>query len=319
MAKLLFSLLLLADAFAWLSISDYHSSFDGYPDVFLIGAAKAGTTSIAYFLVDALRLYVESGGRKEPIFFSYFNDKCFNEYIAGFNEEKKRYGNLPTLDGSVAYFAREDVWIKMKRLYSPDCLRKKKFILSLREPIATDVSWFHHYYGNCLRNAPGEYCPHPGGPDFHDTFHDCVVRLDLNPIRHGFYLRNLKRILKVISRDQLFILSFESLISEDRQDTIDRLLRFLEINSTVASGALFPKANSAEHRCQGFCEKTKTNEFLCSDFRYLNQTYSEVNAGLVEFINSDPNRPPFEPVFRPFAERLSVKCREADGSLVDFN
>ena len=67
------------------------------------------------------------------------------------------------------------------KTYSPECLRKKKFILSLREPVAREVSWFHHYYSNCLKNRPELFCPdHLGGPNFHVTFHDYVARLDLS-------------------------------------------------------------------------------------------------------------------------------------------
>ena len=109
--------------------------------------------------------------------------------------------------------------------------------------------------------------------------------------------------------------SFESLVGEEGQDTIDRLLQFPEVGSAESPAYLFPKENSAENRCEGICEEPGLHEFLCSDFRHLNETYSEVN----EFINSNPNRPPSEPVFRPFLERLLEKCREADGSLVDFN
>ena len=318
-SSLLLLPLLLASALAWLSISDYNSSFDGYPDVFLIGAAKGGTTSIAYFLVNTLKLYVESGGRKEPIFFVNFNDKEFNRYISGFDEEKMRKGDLSTFDGSVQYFQHQDVWMKMKRLYTPECLRKKKFILSLREPIAREVSWFHHYYGNCLRSSGMDCSDHIGGSGINDTFHKYVARLDASPIHQSYYLPNLKSLLEVISRDQIFIFSFEALVGDDGQDIIDRLLNFLGVESAESSAALFPQANSAEKRCGEFCEEEELHEFLCSDFRHLNQIYSRVNAGLVEFINSDPNRPPSEPVFRQFAERLSEKCLEADGSLVDFN
>ena len=57
-----------------------------------------------------MRLYVESGGRKEPMFFTIFNDKEFNRYISGFDEEKRRYGNLLTFDGSPQNFQNQDVF-----------------------------------------------------------------------------------------------------------------------------------------------------------------------------------------------------------------
>ena len=57
--------LILIGAEDTLRISDYNSSFTGYPDVILIGVQKGGTTSLAYFLVNMKKLYTESWDIKE--------------------------------------------------------------------------------------------------------------------------------------------------------------------------------------------------------------------------------------------------------------
>ena len=60
-------------------------------------------------VLNTLRMYVESRGNKEPIFLVNFDDKGFNRYISGFDEEKRRYGNLPPFDGSVQYFQHHEI------------------------------------------------------------------------------------------------------------------------------------------------------------------------------------------------------------------
>ena len=164
-------------------------------------------------------------------------------------------------------------------------------------------------------------CPFPGGPNFHDTFHNMVSRM-----MHGSssyilinYLQRIKKILEVIHRDQLFILNFESLTGNTKQDTLNRLLYFLGAGPVYQKSSTLPQSNSAESKCGENCEERELHEFLCSDFVLLNETYSKMNEGLLEFINSDPDRPISEPEFLPFKERISEKCKLDDGRLVYFN
>lgn len=306
-------LLLIKDTLATLRLSDYNSSFVGYPDVMLLGVQKGGTTSLYYLLVKILKLYVNSG-KKEAHFFSFnFNDDAFNNYITGFDEMRSLDGDLPTFDGSPSYFDIPKAWDNIKSLYSPECLRQKKFILSLREPVAREVSWFHHYFGNGLRFNDAS-----ADQNRHLTFHERVQSIT-RWSGIGNYLQNIKNALKVIHRDQLFIVSFETLTGAEEQDTINRLLYFLGARPVYTRDPFFPKRNTAEDHCGEFCDKPELHEIFCSDLRILNETYSKFNEGLLEFINSAPDRPPSEPQFQPFSERLSEKCIGDDGKMMDFN
>jgi hypothetical protein len=114
--------------------------------VFLIGSPKAGTSSLAALLCNRNRLHLfeESGDRKEPELFSAnFNDESFTKYITGFQ------GRKPGFDGSTESFANKYVPGRIFHLFSPETLRKKKFILLLRDPTARRLSQYHMWLGLC--------------------------------------------------------------------------------------------------------------------------------------------------------------------------
>ena len=296
-------------ALADLHLSDYHSSFEGDPDVILFGVQKGGTTSLTALLTRRFGLYVVSGPNSESQFFSRnFNDFEFNKYIEGFSAHRREYGNRQSFDGSTTYFGlAKEVIHRMKSLYSPESFRRKKFILSLREPISREFSWFAHSYGESKKL----------NPNFHDTFHDFIHRIfSSSGTPYGFYIQHLKDLLDVLPRDQLFIYNFEMMVGEKGDDVINRLMYFLGQPPVYASEPLFPHANSRANHFEGVEEEEQIHVVMCSDIRFLNQTFSAANAGLVDFINSHPLRPISEPLFVPFEERFADKCVEDDGTEV---
>jgi hypothetical protein len=151
---------------------------------------------------------------------------------------------------------------------------------------------------------------------YYDTFHDYVER-ELTNRYHAptsFYLSHLQDALTFIPRSQLFILNFEQLIHQATQiDSINRLLMFLSLPILLpTTKPIFPHVNSKESHCGSrgdHCdEASETDTILCSDVKLLNETFTLANQGLIDFINSDPNRPESEPEFRTFIETLDVSC-----------
>ena len=296
-----------------LHIEDYDHNFVGDPDVFIIGNQKGGTTSLSSLLTDQLGYFVESFGRKEPHFFdALFDDQFFTAYVAGFrNERQKRGTDVLTLDATPAFFRNDFAVYRVEKLYSPDCLRQKKFVLILREPVNRDFSWFVNLYGECKkRDSP--LCPQPGGEQFHDTFHDYVERNYRKGtfVSDGFALHHLKRLLSVIPRDQVFIINFESLTDERQQETLNRLFYFLGVPPKYSADPLMPHSNHKETHCEEHCEDWHQHKVLCSDIRFLNEMYSNANKGLLDFINSGLNRPASEPIFGPYSESFPLACVE---------
>ena len=122
-----------------------NSSLTGPPYLFIIGATKAGTTSLTSLLVRELHLLTLSNNMKEPnTFASNFNPRFFQSYIKGFKDSP--YG----LDASPDYFTHcSKAPHRIVKVYSPTSLATKKFIAVLREPVARLVSRYHHIYREC--------------------------------------------------------------------------------------------------------------------------------------------------------------------------
>lgn len=295
---------------AWVRIADFNRTFVGDPDVLIIGNQKAGTTSLSELFTNRLKVYVTSGGRKEPHFFDRrFTDDGFNRYIDGFKSMKARKGNdLLTLDATPAFFRTPLALERFVSLYSPASLRRKKFILSLREPVVRDYSWFMLNYRLCKRFV-SQKCLLGSNKSSQDTFHEFVNRMYRNDsyLSDGFALLHLKRLLALIPRDQVFIVNFESLIGEQQADTLNRLFAFLGIPPIQIPH--LPHSNSKKSNCGNKnCEDPRLEHILCSDIRFLNETYARANHGLIEFINNHPDRPISASIFPPFKERFPLVC-----------
>lgn len=295
------------------SLAEFHSDFVGPPHVMIIGVPKGGTTSLHEFLLDT-GFFV--GTKKEPHFFNnFFNDAYFNDkYIGPFYEKQLsagKFGQL-TIDGSPGSFTNENVLKRMVQLYSPEQLRRKKYILTLREPVARLYSWFKHSYGECAKTiykvqtkaqprfiTESSACNFTCGARYCDDFHSFLAR---NP-RNGNYKKYLETWQKVVPRSQLFIISMEHMYSNQR-DSIARLLQFLGIPNKKDSWVLPQKNLEIVH----FSHIEFSPEDLvirCADAAELTDYFAVENSGLVAMINSGDDRPatePYFPEFVPFAK-----------------
>ena len=168
-AGLLLTALTVPCTFAAFNTSFANSSFVGDPNLFIVGVQKGAATSLSALLTDELKLCAKSHGRKEPHFFTKENidDRDFLHYIHGFEVAKMHMGIRLTLDSTLKYFRSPK--------YGSACLRRKKFILSLREPTVRELSSFNQYHGMCKKRNL-RMCPYHYTIDFNDTFHDYIDR-----------------------------------------------------------------------------------------------------------------------------------------------
>lgn len=291
-------------------LSDYNSTFDGPPDIFMIGVPKGGTTSLHDLLVmeDSKILAYE----KEVHFFDdYYNNEYFNQYITKYNNIKLY--NHYTIDSSPAYFSSMNVLTNMVSLYSSHTLKKKKFILLLREPFSRLVSWYQHTYGECSRfyinykyhlNGIEKYCnKNQISLQYHDTFSTFKSR---NGLWAGNYKSHLLRWLDIIPRKQIFIINMDTLYS-NQSDSISNIYIFLNINYLNNNILKLPKSNDKASHCHG-CNKTELTTITCKDFNKINSIYSERNEGLIDLINDAEDKPISEPYFPPFRHKLPGRC-----------
>ena len=134
------------------------------PDVLIVGAAKSGTTSLAFFLKQHPQIFMP---RKEPGFFAYFNEPneaipagIRDRQITDFEEYSKMYENSGTerliCDASVAYLTRTPQTIaNIKRVYGSK-YKYLKIIMILRQPVERAFSHYLMFVKNGIEQLPFE-------------------------------------------------------------------------------------------------------------------------------------------------------------------
>eukprot|EP00597_Dinobryon_sp_UTEXLB2267_P017211 CAMPEP_0201113402 /NCGR_PEP_ID=MMETSP0812-20130820/77827_1 /ASSEMBLY_ACC=CAM_ASM_000668 /TAXON_ID=98059 /ORGANISM="Dinobryon sp., Strain UTEXLB2267" /LENGTH=402 /DNA_ID=CAMNT_0047376933 /DNA_START=73 /DNA_END=1282 /DNA_ORIENTATION=+ len=117
------------------------------PSVFIIGAMKAGTTSLSQIF----RAHDEfcHDNLKEKNFFSFDQNYKHGKqwYIKTFPD----CGASVTLDATPTYFSDPETPKRLKEFFSPQELRRKKFVLILREPVSRLYSEYQFRHRGCLR------------------------------------------------------------------------------------------------------------------------------------------------------------------------
>jgi hypothetical protein len=109
------------------------------PNVFLAGAPKCGTTSLAHWLSDHPQCYVVPG--KEPHFFGDFLKRKMSssEYLRLFSGATS--GHKARIDASTSYFTKEAAIDEILAFNS-----HARFIVMLRNPVELVYSW----HSECL-------------------------------------------------------------------------------------------------------------------------------------------------------------------------
>ena len=120
------------------------------PDIFLVGAAKCGTTTLAYYVQQHPDVAMP---RKEPGFMAYYNkpdhevpSKILKRQVRDFEEYKALYRKLPTdkkiCDASVANLSKYQDSIQNLKNFYGDRAKDLKIVAILRQPV--DRSFSHY-------------------------------------------------------------------------------------------------------------------------------------------------------------------------------
>ena len=198
-------------------------------DFFIIGAPKAGTTSLYHYLDEHLE--VEMSSQKEP---DYFSDDALQEQGMYYGKNRidtlDKYNNLfvkPQAklrgEGSVSYFFYDDVPNKIKK-YNPD----SKIIIMLRNPIDRA---FSHYLMDYRLGLVSE------------SFEDIVKKNSNHKYAHlfyqqyiqvGEYANQLKRYLNVFNRENILLIDYED-FKKDVAGVVNKTYLFLGVNDDFQS------------------------------------------------------------------------------------
>ena len=208
--------------------------------IFIVGAPKAGTTSLHYYLNEHPEILMSS--LKEPDFFShqdileqglYYENSKINtiqKYHNLFNEshEAKIFG-----DSSVSYLFYPEVSKRIKEYNS-----KAKIVIMLRNP--TDRA-FSHYLMDFRLGLVSER--------FEDVFHKKQGLKFQQYFLLGNYYSQVKRYINEFSKENIHLIWYSD-FKKDAEKEIKKLFKFIDVNSdykvnfkTVYNRSFVPKNN----------------------------------------------------------------------------
>lgn len=244
------------------------------PDFLVVGAMKAGTTSLYHDLSSQPEIYFPPG-EKEP--HALTDDRVLND--DGRTAYSSLYkGALPSQlcgDASTGYTKRPDIEGVPRRAETL-LGRDLKVIYLVREPLARTIS--HHYHEFSRRELEGDL----------DTAVRCYPRL----IDYSRYAYQIRAWLNVLNPERVKIVRFEDYIV-DREGTLGDLCRFLGIEprpELVPSAQVFGRTSQRSVPHGPLWRLTRTAAYR----RYLRMLLPETSREWLrrKLLPKPPPRPP---------------------------
>lgn len=205
--------------------------YDTKPNLFIIGAPKAGTTLLYNRLKDHPDIFFPK--QKELNFFtkdellekSYYKDFKITSFDSYLNAFKKAAKYKYKVDGSVSYFASYEA-IRQINIFN----NKAKFIIILRDPI--DRAFSHYLMDSRMGHASKPFTDYLSEPDSYNYF---------QYIHNSLYGKILENLLIFINPEDICILQLENI-----KDDFNKIFRFLSIEANREDNNLGTKVNPSK-------------------------------------------------------------------------
>jgi len=194
-------------------------------DFFIVGAAKAGTTSLYHYLNE--HSDIEMSSQKEPDFFSdtslhtqmlYYGKNridTIEKYHALFQQENVLRG-----DASVSYLFYEDVPKKIIK-YNPNA----KIVIMLRNPIDRAFSHYLMDYRLGLVSEKFEtIIQKKSKHKYANLFYQQYIQV-------SEYTRQIKNYLNIFSKENICIIDYED-FKKNTSDVVNRVYIFLGVDNS---------------------------------------------------------------------------------------
>lgn len=194
-----------------------------WPNFFIVGAPRAGTTSLYEFLKNTPSIYMSK--EKEPCHFCNIRPK--NKKNNPFSKKEKYLDLFTKVKNETAIGEASTVY-----LWDPESPKlihqvvpKAKIIIMLRDPISRA---FSHYL---MRIGGGEMRP------FSKVVQAALIAPDEDYYTHvitngSFYSEQVKRYQNIFGKDNVKIIIFEEFIANTKK-ILKEVLEFLEINEEL--------------------------------------------------------------------------------------
>ncbi len=269
----------------------------GYPQFLIVGAQKAGTTSLHNYLCKHPDLV---GATEKEV--AYFNNDY--KYELGDEWYKSRFKNVKNILKKNIFFESTPEYLysskALSRIYNFN--PKIKLIILLREPVSRAYSAWNmfrdfkeggkslpqsiilsHKYDSQNRIYSELYLNRLEFPSFEE-----VVEIELNRIntaseilepsfiRRGIYYNQIKNILAKFPKENVLILGYKDLFGIKKMETLKNIVGFLEI-------AEFNWNNLKEEKMHN--KRAYNSEINPITFQKLQSFYDKHNIKLFKFLN----------------------------------
>lgn len=207
---------------------------DIFPNTFLCGVQKAGTTTLDDWLSQHPQIYCYDSLKDVHLFYRFKNR---DEIINRLKLETPAYNNEPVVLQSAVNYIFYPSMMEAIASYKPDA----KLIVILRNPMDRAVSAYHYFkkMRRETRNIKEALLYTPK-----DNFEFSHDNSDFTYIEHGLYHKQISDALKYFTKDQLLVLDYAQL-ARDPQSMLRKLYSFLGVDENFVPD-LSPKNVTGE-------------------------------------------------------------------------
>ena len=240
------------------------------PSVFILGAQKAGTTSLYQFLVE--NNYVSPSKRKEIFFFN--NQHNFEKGLSWYKSHFPLFAVKRTCDATANYFEAPNAAERLCKHFP-----EAKLIVLLRNPINRAFSHYQMSVKNGFEKLSFEEALESEDERMilgHNLDHKHnYLHQRLGYRSKGIYVDQLKKWLALFPMNQIHIVQSEELFSNPEIEC-QKILNFLGESAEIRMP--LKKANSGSN-----------NEISDSIRKVLSEFYDPYNQELYSLLNTDFN------------------------------
>jgi len=311
-----------------------HNHYLKEPNIFIIGAMKAGTTALSD-LMRKNQAICDKGEKEKHFFNGPDYKKKYHAAVKKYMEEFEGCGgDQLTLDATPGYSEKPNVNERMIESYSATDLARKYFIFSIREPISrhyseyemnirfcldtvgdlnrTDQSsWRKYRHERACESVMSDFHPVTNDPtknfdakvlDFHQW---CLSPFGRKELSRGHYKEAIQRFLQMIERNQLFLINFDTLV-RNTSVVMQGMGDFLKLRTAhrwnASTTLAVPKKSGTAMNLA---------KMSCSTVEMLDAYFHRVNGNIGEWIRnitSTLGRADGEPLFVDFVSDPFKNC-----------
>ena len=198
------------------------------PNFMCLGAAKSGTTTLYDILRQHPDIYIPAF--KEPHFFDI--PENYKNGIEWYKRNYFRNANKKIIaDFTPSYFFEKEA---PKRIFK-NLGRDMKFLVVFRNPV--DRAYSHYLHSKRDDHESENFAKslelEVSRLKKHDNQSDYLSYLRHSYVHQGLYAQMIDRYLQYFSLDNFLFIHFEDELLQERELTINRILEFLEIDSSI--------------------------------------------------------------------------------------